>query len=246
MAFLYVLSSKSETFPTLKSFLQWIKRQYGQEVQGLTTDGKRSLGNAFIKYGKDEGINITITLRATSALNGPAERAGGVVFIKARVIRIQARLPEALWPEIARTAVLLHNMTPSEAHGWKAPHTILHEWLKDNKIDYIVRPSLPDLAHLVKYGARVYPLTNAAKEGTDRSYKLQERVHIGYLVGYVGINVYRIWLPNCNEVIATRDVRFDENTLYDPAEEVMTPIPQEIQDPWVECYYYYYSYTARL
>ena len=235
MAFFYVLSSKSEIFPTLKSFLQWIKRQYGQEVQGLTTDGERSLGNAFVQYGKDEGIDITITPRATSALNGPAERAGGVVFMKSRVMRIQARLPEALWPEITRTAVLLHNMTPSEAHGWKAPHTILHEWLQDNNIDHIVRPSLPDLAHLVKFGARAYPLTNAAKEGKERTHKLQERAHIGYLVGYVGTNVYRIWLPDRNEVIATRDVRFDENTTYDPAEEGITPIPQGIQDPWVEC-----------
>ena len=160
----------------------------------------------------------------------PRRTCWGVVFMKARVMRIQARLPEALWPEIARTAVLLHNMTPSEAHGWKAPHTILHEWLKDNKIDHMVRPSLPDLAHLVKYGARAYPLTNAAKEGTDRSHKPQERAHIGYLVGYVETNVYRIWLPNRNEVIATRDVRFDENTVYDPAEEVIRPIPKRSVD----------------
>ena len=235
MTFFYVLASKSEIFPTLKSFLQWIKRQYRQEVQGLTTDGERSLGNAFVQYGKDEGINIEITPRATSALNGPAERAGGVVFMKSRVIRIHARLPEALWPEITRTAVLLHNMTPSEAHGWKAPHTILHEWLKDNNIDHIVRPSLPDLAHLVKFGSRAYPLTNAAKEGRERTHKLQERAHKGYLVGYVGTNVYRIWLPDRNEVISTRDVRFDESITYDPTDRGRISIPQGIEDLWAAC-----------
>lgn len=39
---------------------------------------------------------------------------------------------------------------------------------------------------------------------------------IGYLVGYEGTNIFRIWIPQKRKVIRTRDVTFNEEKLYDP------------------------------
>ena len=52
------------------------------------------------------------------------------------------------------------------------------------------------------------------------------RALVGYLVGYEGTNIFRIWIPRRRIVIRTRDVTFDELKQYDPRlpflEEVLT------------------------
>ena len=62
-----------------------------------------------------------------------------------------------------------------------------------------------------------------------RDFKVQSRAHIGYLVGYIGTNIYRIWVPSLDQVIVTRNVKFDESTFYegDPEEEM--PVEQATQ-----------------
>ena len=45
--------------------------------------------------------------------------------------------------------------------------------------------------------------------------KLEPRAHIGYLVGYSSTNIYRIWIPYKRKVISTRDILFDESSVYE-------------------------------
>ena len=45
--------------------------------------------------------------------------------------------------------------------------------------------------------------------------KLNPQAHIGYLVGYNSINIYRIWIPHKGIVISIRDIIFDEKTFFD-------------------------------
>jgi hypothetical protein len=40
-------------------------------------------------------------------------------------------------------------------------------------------------------------------------------VWIGYLIRYRLSNIYRIWILTLAKVISTRDVIFDENTIFD-------------------------------
>jgi hypothetical protein len=44
------------------------------------------------------------------------------------------------------------------------------------------------------------------------------RTQIGYLVGYKSRNIFRIWIPSKWEVIATRDIIFNERIFFDPEE----------------------------
>jgi hypothetical protein len=52
--------------------------------------------------------------------------------------------------------------------------------------------SQPSLNHLVPYGCRAYSFIKKQLK-LDR---LEPRAYIGYLVGYVFTNVFRIWIPS--------------------------------------------------
>ena len=65
------------------------------------------------------------------------------------------------------------------------------------------------------YGARAYLIIKDREARRNkRAYKVIPRGHLGYLVGYVASNIYRIWVPVLDRVIVTRNVIFDENILY--------------------------------
>jgi hypothetical protein len=49
----------------------------------------------------------------TQGQNGGAECSRGVLKDKERAMRVGARFPHALWPEIGKTAVYLYNRTPN-------------------------------------------------------------------------------------------------------------------------------------
>jgi hypothetical protein len=150
----------------------------------------------------------------TQAQNGGAERSGGVVKDKSRTIRIDANLPWELWPEIVRATVYLHNRTPNYANGWKSPYEVFFTTaaLQDG---IITPPRKPNQSHLKVYGCKAFALTDDTLRGKSRLQRLDPRAWIGYLVGYRSSNIYRIWIPSMAKVISTRDVVFDEDSVFD-------------------------------
>jgi hypothetical protein len=84
-------------------------------------------------------------------LDGAAERSGGVVKDKARSMRQAAKLPAALWPEIDRAAVYLHNRTPRYNYNWKSPYDLFHTYLS-HRAGVVVHDRKPQQAHLKVYG----------------------------------------------------------------------------------------------
>ena len=69
--------------------------------------------------------------------------------------------------------------------------------------------------HLKAYGYRVYTMTLNTQLKKKRLNKLDLRAHIGYLVGYDFINIYRIWILYKGIVIFIRDVIFNKKTFFD-------------------------------
>jgi DNA-binding transcriptional regulator GbsR (MarR family) len=62
-------------------------------------------------------------------------------------------------------------------------------------------------------------------------------------VGYEASNIFKIWIPERQEVVSARDVTFDEDSFLDPTvrmrrrtkeveieEELMMPVAREISD----------------
>ncbi|KAL6174405.1 hypothetical protein ACJQWK_00528 [Exserohilum turcicum] len=58
-------------------------------------------------------------------------------------------------------------------------------------------------------------MTDDTHRGKSRLQRLDPKAWIGYLVGYQASTIYRIWIPSLAKVISTRDVIFDENTIFD-------------------------------
>lgn len=71
------------------------------------------------------------------------------------------------------------------------------------------------MAHLKAHCCRAYAITEDAQLKRDRRQKLESRAHIGHLVGYRSTNIFRVWLPDKQTVISTRDVLFDETRIYE-------------------------------
>lgn len=74
----------------------------------------------------------------------------------------------------------------------------------------------PDITYLKAYGCQAYPLTREAQEGIrKRDLKTQPHAEVGYLVVYDSTNIFRIWIPERQEVRRVRDVTFNETHFYD-------------------------------
>ena len=51
----------------------------------------------------------------TQAQNSDAKRAGAILTLRARAVRISTNLPESLWPEIYNATAYILNRTPTKA-----------------------------------------------------------------------------------------------------------------------------------
>lgn len=198
--------------------------RYNGKIVFFRTDGETSLGKAFDTFVSSKGITTERSAPATQAQNGAAERSGGVILMKARTMRITARLPSTLWPDVAQTAGYLLNRTPTKQLGWKTPYEVATK-------------SQPTVSHLHVFGCKAYPLIN----NIPRKKKVQPRAHIGYLLGYDSTNIFKIWIPSRRKIIRTRDVTFNETLFYNPNEvdlfhllrEEVEQIVQVIDVPFV-------------
>jgi hypothetical protein len=125
-----------------------------------------------------------------------------------------AKLPAALWPEIDRAAVYLHNRTPRYQYNLKSPYDRFHTYLA-HRDGVVVPDRKPQQAHLKVYGCKAFALTMEYLKKEKRLHRFNPKAWLGYLVGYDSTNVYRIWNPIKNTVIRSRDVIFNEDQVFD-------------------------------
>lgn len=97
----------------------------------------------------EDGLIAERTAPDTPDQNGPSERSGGIITSKARRLRIDAKLPEDLWPECIRAAVYLMNRSPSKTLGWMTPIEKLGKLLG-------IEVPRPNLFQVKIYGCRSY------------------------------------------------------------------------------------------
>ena len=114
----YTHRSKNDA---LKHFKKYIKNRYIKDMVIVHLDGERTLGGDFDLWTHEDGLIAERTAPDTPDQNGPSERPGGIVTSKARRLRIDAKLPEDLWPESIRAAVYLMNRSPIKTLGWMTP-----------------------------------------------------------------------------------------------------------------------------
>ncbi|KAE8855424.1 hypothetical protein PTNB73_10081 [Pyrenophora teres f. teres] len=194
--------TQDELVSVTKEFLAITNDNWGSKTRYIRSDGEKGLGNEWKELIAAKGITFTPSPPDTPDQNGLAERSGGVIMATARKLRIQSRLPHKLWPHIVAHATRLLNRIPVQRKDWQTPFEMVHA-------------RQPDLSYVRIIGSRAYVLIKNRRDRPARA-KLQERALMGWLVGMEATNIYKIWIPQSNRVITSRDVRIDEKVLYDP------------------------------
>jgi hypothetical protein len=91
-------------------------------------------------------------------------------------MRIRARLPQQLWPEIGKTAVYLHIRTSNRSSNgkWETFYARFHEAVARARGIPNAR-KLPDQTHLRAFGCKAYAMTSDAQLKNNRLQRLAPR-----------------------------------------------------------------------
>ncbi|OMO73383.1 Integrase, catalytic core [Corchorus capsularis] len=195
----YFLKTKDEVFDRFKEWKIMIEKRTSRQIKTLRTDnGLEFCGQGFNEFCKKEGIVRHHTVRRTPQQNGVAERMNQTVLQRARCMRLNAGLSKKFWAEAVNIAAYLANRSPSTAIDLKTPQEVWYD-----------KPS--DYSALRIFGCPAYVHVNDGK--------LEPRAIKCIFLGYgTGVKGYRLWHSDSNKV--SRDVNFDESTMFSQKEEL--------------------------
>ena len=129
-------------------------------------------------------------------MNGVAEQTNLDLGEATRVVLRTSGLPKSFWGFAYDTVVYVRRLLPRKtARGWTSPYQFATSFE-------------PDVSDLRVWGSKAYRnLPRGQVAG-----KLDDRAHIGFLVGYSTLPVgYSIWDTAKQKVFVTTDVGFDED-----------------------------------
>lgn len=211
----YAHPFKNDTINVIESVVQLVKQRFNLRINFFRSDQEPSLGEEFATLCRNHAITWEPSVPHTQAQNGHAERHANLLTTKGMALRHQSNLPHELWPEIYVAAGYLLNRTPRRNLQWKTPFEMLFG-------------KKPDISHLRAYGCKAYSKKNTL---TTASMRLDDRAHIGYLIGYSSRNIFRIWVPGHRRIYRSRDVLFDESSFYSPndvVDPIATATPEQV------------------
>ena len=128
------------------------------------------------------------------------------IFSKVRSAIEDSDLPQELWPEILLGAIYITNRTATSSLDKMTPVEAFKRQVQPGlqNVDY-----LPDISHLRVLGCKTY--MNIPKERRIKSAKLDPHAEEGYLVGFEGSKIYRIYLPGrAQKIVRSSHCVFDE------------------------------------
>src|SRR5450755_1683763 len=101
---------------------------------------------------------------------GKMEKANRTIINTVRTILINTKLPQALWPELAKIAVYLRNRSPTKT----LPQTPYEAFWKRK----------PDLSHLRIIGSMMYAYNTQLTAEAERRRKFDPKVRKSRLIDY--------------------------------------------------------------
>ena len=183
--------------PTLKALVVRIQRQFDYWVVVLRTDNDTGYGRDLYDACRAAGIKVEARAPDTPQQNGHTEKAGGTLVKRMRALHLDSGLPEKFANELFITGAHLQNVTPIEKLRFKTSFEAIHG-------------RQPSVAHFAPIGCRAY----VHRKDLKKADRLRSRIRLGYLLGYDSTNIFRIWVPELDRVVRTRDVVFDWAILY--------------------------------
>jgi hypothetical protein len=149
------------------TFFNIMKMHNSIKVKTVKCDNKIEKHSQVAEFLAFKSIRIKPSAPNTQGQNSGAERSGGVLKDKKRAMRVEARLPHALWLEIGKTAVYLYNRTPNYGDSdtrWESSYTRFRRAvsLARNMPNTKKTKKWPNQTHLVAFGCKTYAITSNA------------------------------------------------------------------------------------
>ncbi len=190
-----------------KQWYEMVKFQYKNVINDFsilrirTDNGKEFIVQDMQRQWEEIGTWLQLSIAYTHNQNGVVERAIQTIVEHAVSILTDANLPDYLWYEVCLTITYLGNLET-------------HSHLQDDTPTPIqaFTGKKPNLSHLRVLGSKAHVLI--PKE--IREHKFKPRALVGRLVGYDGVNQYRMWVPEMNAVVWGRNITLEEdNVVYE-------------------------------
>ncbi|KAJ6030953.1 uncharacterized protein N7446_007597 [Penicillium canescens] len=214
---------KPECQLAINQFVQLAKNWWNLPIKAFNYDNEAAAGRPAERSLTSDGIVVYHSPPRHPEMNGHAERSGGVIVLRMRMLMIEGKLPKELWPEAARAAVWLLNRTPTylaNEKRWIIPWgEVMKEFASTDK----TVPRI-NLSNVRLYGSLAY----CRIDKQVQSDKMNPRAEVGFLVGYMASNVWRIWFPQSGKVKLIRDAVFDESRRYMLDFQHFQPIPMPL------------------
>ncbi|KAI0523112.1 hypothetical protein KFK09_005502 [Dendrobium nobile] len=126
-SWLYLLTSKNETFTKFKQLHNMIKNKFGSSIQTFRSDGGGEFNSTeFRQYLLNNGITHQVSCPHTPEHNGTTERKHRHLLETTRTLLHAAALPPNLWADAVSTENYLINRLPSSATSNQTPCYRLH------------------------------------------------------------------------------------------------------------------------
>jgi len=193
----YYLKKKSESEKLLMQHICLLERQFKSKVLFVRHDGAKEFNtNNLQEFLNNKGIENQITVRYAHQTNGKAERMIRSIMTKARGLVQQSNLPKYLWAEACNTSIYLRNRLASKVLNYKTPYELVYQ-------------KKPNVHHLRIFGCLAYAFnpSEIRQKWDTRSIKC---IFLGY---EEKSKAYRLLDVQCNKVILSCDVKFDETKL---------------------------------
>lgn len=197
------------TLAAFQHFHVIAERQTGKKIKWVRVDQEFTI-SAWETYCDLHGIIIESGPPYSSSQNGMAERGNQIIIEGVRATIYDSSLPPSLWSEIGSSQMYLRNFIPSSRHPDKVP---MQTWTGKRQ----------DVSHLRPLGCWAWAKIPEEK-GTS---KLSPRSICRKLMGYQGRRGYRLYIPESQTILLSRDVIFEEEgghwTLPRPVEPKILP-----------------------
>lgn len=161
------------------------------------------------------GITFEASTLNTHAQNGRAERFKRIIIKKARAKKLSVNLTNKLWRKIVAIITYLYNCTLQALINQKSPYKAFYTYIYDKKK---VSEPCKSLLYLLKaYEWKCYVLIKSKSDPQYQSkrQKHNTKAHIGFLMGYESINIYRVQIPYKKKVTSVKNITFDKDKLWD-------------------------------
>jgi hypothetical protein len=221
-----VWSYAAKSYTDFPSILSKFKRLVVDGPSGFrwlrfhSDSAKGFLSADCVKMLTDWRVEQTSSPADQTEMNGVAEQTNLDLGEATRVVLRTSGLPKSFWGFAYDSVIFVRRLLPRKtARGWTSPYQFATGFE-------------PDVSHLRVWGSKTY--RNLPRQEVEG--KLDDRAHIGFLVGYSTLPVgYSIWDTAKQKVFVTTDAVFDEDipkrsdSYYAEIDAVFKVVPSRVE-----------------